>query len=315
MRIRAQQGFALGHASTGDDAEDRMLLETIRLKLLRPNVVVQVVQWSTMGFTVPAGARVDVPIVVEKPSLGEYVFACTNSGSLDFSLTLRSPTSLSKATPDARPPAPAAAPGSSEPFVMLPNASRGEGSFSVPCDAIPGLLVATLDNTAARVAEVTLQAHVTLTPMDQAVSAEIARLRASHAAQASHLAMLQHHEAGLRAQELELERKLRNVRLAREVAGQMHEEDATVCTDLETAINSLGALHADGSYEQGEEGAIKADLETSRQLRLAAIQGRRSVRDRAKAQEERRMRAQVINFDPMASREARARTDVDMDAA
>ena len=283
IRIRAQQGFALGQASTGDDDDDEVLLETIRLKLLRPHVIVQPVQWSTMAFTVSAGRKCEVPLVVQEAATGTFVFACADGGAIDFSLGVR-------------PAEGAAAGGSAVTLVELTSTSRGEGSFrvGVPPHAAPCVLVCHLDNSAARVADVTLQCAVQLTPIRQAVAAETASTRAALAAQASHLEMLTRHVAGLRSQELELERKLLNMRVAREVAGEILEADSGVHEDLRMLTAALAAVHEEQEY--GEEGEVEAALSASRQLRAAALEGRRTVRARAKEAEEGMMRAQVINL-------------------
>ena len=75
---------------------------------------------------------------------------------------------------------------------------------------------------------------------------------AAGAAQAAHLSMLERHEAGLRSQELEMERKLANLRVARQVAASLREVDAGVHAELE---------QTEGLYREKHTLAQKGELQ------------------------------------------------------
>jgi hypothetical protein len=161
----------------------------------------------------------------------------------------------------------------------------------------------------------------------EAVAAEASLLRASLEMQTSHLEMLARHEEGLLAQEIELEQRLRALRVSREVSGLLREADEGAFAELQESAESLRvalsttSVAAASTAEKSETAEITplptdeaASVEEaidnifvvvvvkaialSKQRRAVAYQGRKHVRGRAYEEEERMMRAQVITFDP-----------------
>jgi hypothetical protein len=119
--------------------------------------------------------------------------------------------------------------------------------------------------------------------------------------------MLARHEEGLRAQEFELDQRLRAIKVSRRVVGQLREADEGAYATLQAAAESLGSMAVLAASAERQEGlqepsieaeAAESAISLSKQKRADAYEGRRSIRGRLYQQEEHIMRAQVINFDP-----------------
>jgi hypothetical protein len=141
----------------------------------------------------------------------------------------------------------------------------------------------------------------------EALAAEASHLRAAVSSQAAHLEMLARHEEGLRAQEFELDQRLRAIKVSRRVVGQLREADEGAYATLQAAAESLGSMAVLAASAERQEGlqepsieaeAAESAISLSKQKRADAYEGRRSIRGRLYQQEEHIMRAQVINFDP-----------------
>lgn len=251
-------------AQTGSGAGDEMTV-----KVLRPPMMVQPVQWSTAALTVAAGERRSVPLVAQEPSLGTYTFACAsridtdrlmiNSTALDpvvgFELEFEDleykARFLAAANVEAAAKAAEAAdvpysqPSSLHP-IRFPlarglTASRGHGSFHVPRG---GVVTVHLDNTASSLFDVTLQATVSLTPVSQLLAAEALAMHTALSSQAAHVRMLAAHESGLATQEMELEAKLEAMRMSRAAAAELLAADEQTYVELEAVAEGLAAAAA-----------------------------------------------------------------------
>lgn len=284
MRLRAQQGFGvvMGEA------------DVMCIRIRRPPLLVTPTIWASNGLTIAAGTRKAVPLAVQQPSLGHYAFACYDKTVINFQLTASGLT------------------GASTLLSAHVGAASGQGTFRVPHGA--GFVTCNFDNTAARLYDVDIQATVTLTPLSEAIALEEYKMRASLEAQASHLHMLEKHEEGLHQMELELERKLANMRIARHVAGLLRDADAQTHAELSAAAaDLLEAKTTTSAYSSGtvadEPGsasllasddvlaATEAAIAASKEMRALALTGRRNVRGRAFDLEESYMRAQVLSAD------------------
>ena len=234
-------------------------------------------QWSTSALTLAAGKVLDVPLSIEEPSLGQYIFTCVGGGSIEFS--------LSTAGGDGK-SAKSLVSGASGP------ASRGEGSFRV---AEAGVVVARLDNSAASFSAVTLQCVVSLTPISHAIATEAAAMRTAINEQAAHLEQLGKQEEALAAQEVELERQLIALRVSRQVASELRAADGAVAADLDAATDGLAAAYGGGDSSSPPESQLRrAELAmaASKRARVAAHKGRSSIGARAEEAHSAAMRAE-----------------------
>eukprot|EP00965_Chrysotila_dentata_P153662 5079249-Pleurochrysis_carterae.AAC.1 len=102
--------------------------------------------WSTSAITIPAGSSVDVPLLVLEPSVCSFDFK--SDMQIEFQLELA----------DGRPEA-----------AVAMYEDHGKGSFTIPT---PGLLHATLGNTASLVTTATVACRVYVCPISQLLRAE-----------------------------------------------------------------------------------------------------------------------------------------------
>lgn len=253
---------ATGHQQTADSC---------RIRVLRLTQQLQPTAWSTKAMTLAAGQKIDVPLMIEEPSLGEYSFRCASgSGSVDFSLDFwRDGQGKDKAA-DQLVPSPGVC-------------AVGQGSFRVPS---AGIVFARLDNTAAFFSSATLSVDVKLTPVSQVLAAEAAEADEATREQIRHCEMLAANESGLEAQEMEMIRSLHALRATRLAAAKVREEDEVLIEQLEGARAKLEAasqvLAAGGADPCGA--ALDA-VDESRQAGAAALQARRSLNTRTTAAE------------------------------
>ena len=287
--------------------------DSIRLKVLRPPASsADVVEFSAESLKLAAGEQHHIPLVAREPSLGTYTFACLDDGRIDWALCISPPQA---AVADA---ATVATHSSNDSTTSHVAATAGEGTFHV--FAAGDVVHATIANTSS--STISMQVSISLTSVSEALAAEFRRTGTALTMQQTHLDMLSRHEEGLRNQELELERRLSELRASRTVAREIWHEDAGVFEALQASherligcferrpVLTLASVAGDGGSEgceagEGTSGQLKVDahaaieaLSASRLLRVEAFEGRRSLHGRAYQKEELLMRAQVINFLP-----------------
>lgn len=279
--IQAQLQHSAAERETGGGA-------ALALKVLRPPPILQPIQWSTSALSVSAGATLDVPLTVQEPAMGRYAFECSDGRAIEFTLIHRP-----NPGPDGQTEVPLLPPSTAAAGAVR----RGDGFFRV---LSPGVVIARLDNSGSTFSTVTIKCVVAMTPMSQAVAAEVAAIRTALEAQASHLSLLGGQEDGLLAQERELERKLLEMRIARQVTAEIRATDGAAAADLESAARHLEAVAAVAANfrggMQGETlpGAALATAEKAigdaRKARAAAHSGRQSVEARTAQAEEAALR-------------------------
>lgn len=263
-----RRSAATGHNTTSDE---------LRLKICRLEQTVQPTTWSTSSLTVAAGRRLDIPLMVEEPSLGEYSFRCADSsGYIDFSLDFSRDGQDRGRTAD--PLVPSFGP-----------CARGEGTFRVPA---AGVVFARVDNSSAVFSSASLSCHVRLTPIAQIIDAETAALADVIREHHSHLEMLAAHDAGLAAQEAEHLRHLESLRVARAATARVRADDGDVVERLEAAADALDAAARALDDRRADPAQLTVEaVAEGRRVAAMALRARRTVGERS-AEAEREIAAE-----------------------
>ena len=282
-RVVAVEDTETATAHAVVDVLKRQSGATIRLTVHRfsATTAVEPKTFSTSALTVPAGRSLDVPLVVDEPSLGTFSFNCTDeSFGIDFTiLALPSGGSVADAKPIVR------AEGTPE--------ARREGRFKV---VAPCTVIVRLDNSTTYVSPVTVACVVSLSPLSQLVGAEMSAMRAAQAAHQAHLEKLSSHYAGLQTQEAELEEALATLRVSIQATAHLHAADSAHAHDLDAAAAMLEQAPAVGagaptSVEAAMSAATNVDAAEvavghSKRVRAAALQSRKALAQRTAAAEE-----------------------------
>ena len=142
--------------------------DEVSLRLRRPKLIAQAIQWKTTKMVVSAGELLRIPLVASEAALGTFSFACDAGMLIDFTLVCST-----TGAPDVD-------------LVKRHGAASAGGEFLVPC---AGIVYAQLDNSSSHLASVALAVTVRLTPISQALQVEVASAQAALSAQSAHLEM------------------------------------------------------------------------------------------------------------------------------
>ena len=278
-RVLAIEGSEVATAQQVIDELKRNSAATLRVKLRRAAApAVQPKIFSTSDLTVGAGRTLDVPLIIDEPSVGTYSFTCADAGAIDFSI-LAIPTGGD--------------PKDASPLVHATGtpSGHGEGVFRIQTACT---VIARLDNTASYVSQVKLACVVSLAPLSQVIAAEVAAIRSAQAAHQAHLDTLAGHVGGLLTQEAELEERLSTLRVSIDAAESVHAGDTAHALELAAAADRLlrqpplsdrprSVKEAMGASKEME--AAEASVGHGRRVRAMALQSRRSLAARTAAAE------------------------------